>query len=180
MMASLQPSQPMTSVSCRFISLKSFSLLFFHCFLRRPLDLTPGASSSITSPNNPSHFRLFTWPYNLNRPTPTSVNIGFTLHLLATSSLASRSPRVTPAMWRSILRSHAWIRSAIFLIVLHVPDPYRRTDLVQALYMLPMPERGTCPLARRLLISVHFFHVDAVRFDTALFAPPSLLSMSPR
>ena len=60
LMAALQPSRSMASVSRSFISLKSSSIPFFHNIFGHPLDLTPGTSYSITSPNNPSSSRLFT------------------------------------------------------------------------------------------------------------------------
>ena len=108
-MATPQPSGSMASVSRRFISLKSLSILFFHCFLGRPLIFTPGTSSSITYPNILSPLSRFTWPNHFNRSSLTTVNSGFTPHLLATSSPAFGQQRrlrpCTTASYGQMLRS---------------------------------------------------------------------------
>ena len=147
---------------------RCFSIIFSPA-----LGLIPGTSNSITSPNNPSPSRP--WPNHLILPYLTTVNC-FTPYLLATSSLVTRSARVTPVMYRSILLSHAWIRSALFLVMLHVSDPYSWTDPMQALYIAPLLWIGTCLLVKSQLISFHFFHAAAVQTVTA---PSSQLNMWP-
>ena len=98
------------TVSVHGICFHIVSILFVHSFLGRPLGLTSGTSSYITFSNNPHSSRLFTFPNHLILPSLTTVTTGFSSHLLATSSLATRSL----PMYRSILQSHAWFRSVIF------------------------------------------------------------------
>ena len=104
-----------TAHSCNLLNFSSIS--FFHVFFGLPDGRRPGTSPKRTFPRASRSSLLATSSYIA---TP---------HLLATSSLHTRSRLVTPVIHLSILRSHPTNTLSSLFVKAHVSPPYNITDL---------------------------------------------------
>ena len=170
--------------SARSSSISNFSISssmhLLQLFLGFPTSILPATSIIVALHIVIYSPVLFTWPNHRSLFLRSLLPISSPSHLLRTSSLATRSCHLTPAMELSILLFVVLIIPSDLSVKGHVSEPYIMAGLIHASYTLALCIKGTPRFTRRLEISLHFIQAVSVLPLTAISTPPSQSSSSPR